>query len=82
MTIPIIRVQCPSPCPDQPQLPVVEATFRHMLQLSFKDGSGYFPACRNQLIGPGQRYKILRMLGAGTYSIAYLVEDLWFVLPL
>lgn len=35
----------------------------HALTFTAAEGAGYFPARRGQLIGPNQRYEILRMLG-------------------
>ena len=39
----------------------------------------FFPAQCGQLIGPGKRYKILRLLGAGQHSTVLLAEDLLYV---
>ena len=39
----------------------------------------FFPAQCGQLIGPGQRYKILGLLGAGQRSTVLLAEDLLYV---
>jgi hypothetical protein len=47
----------------------------HALTYTAAEGAGYFPARRGQLIGPNQRYKILRMLGAGRHSSVFLVKD-------
>lgn len=47
----------------------------HALTFTVAEGAGYFPARRGQLVGPNQRYKILRMLGAGQHSSVFLVEN-------
>ena len=55
--------------PLQPTLPP------HPLTMTAAEGAGFFPARRGQLIGPNQRYEILRMLGAGRHSSVFLVRD-------
>ena len=47
----------------------------HALTFTVAEGAGYFPARRGQLIGPNQRYKILRMLGVGQRSSVFLVKN-------
>lgn len=48
----------------------------HILCRTAEEGYGFFPARWGQLIGPGGRYRVLRMLGAGQYSSVLLVDDL------
>lgn len=48
---------------------------RHPLTLTAEEGFGFFPAHRGQLLADG-RYKILRLLGAGSVSSVFLAQDL------
>ena len=44
-----------------------------------QEREGFFPAHYGQLVGPDDRYRMLRMLGAGKHSSVFLVEDLEYV---
>lgn len=46
--------------------------------LTAEDGAGFFPAHHDQLIGPDNRYKVVRMLGSGLLSTTLLIEDTKF----
>ena len=61
-----------------PLQPKVEDPSR-LLQPAAAEEFDFFPAHCGQLVGPGERYKIVRLLGAGSHSTVHLAEDLQYV---
>ena len=59
-----------------PKPPAPALTGVHVLRLTAEQGYGHFPARQGQVIGPTERYRIVWMVGCGTYSCVFLVEDL------
>lgn len=59
----------------RPHTPPTSNKSTNPFALTLEDGFGFFPGGKGTLLGPDQRYKVVRMLGCGQHSSVYLVQD-------